>query len=102
MKILLDTCVWAGVAQELRAAGHEVVCPRRKIQALKVDFLVEIISGFAPDLFVEIKPTHFLIGLLSGCEKSRRANYLRVRFMLGDYHIWIASGSYPPGKKETT
>jgi predicted nuclease of predicted toxin-antitoxin system len=25
MKILLDTCVWGGVAQELRAAGHEVV-----------------------------------------------------------------------------
>jgi len=25
MKILLDTCVWGGVAHELRAAGHEVV-----------------------------------------------------------------------------
>jgi predicted nuclease of predicted toxin-antitoxin system len=24
MKILLDTCVWGGVAQELRAAGHDV------------------------------------------------------------------------------
>jgi hypothetical protein len=23
MKILLDTCVWGGVAHELRAAGHE-------------------------------------------------------------------------------
>ena len=25
MKILLDTCVWGGVVQELRAAGHDVV-----------------------------------------------------------------------------
>lgn len=25
MKILLDTCFWGGVAQELRAAGHDVV-----------------------------------------------------------------------------
>ena len=25
MKILLDACVWGGVAQELRAAGQEVV-----------------------------------------------------------------------------
>jgi predicted nuclease of predicted toxin-antitoxin system len=25
MKVLLDTCVWGGVAQELRAAGHDVV-----------------------------------------------------------------------------
>ena len=25
MKMLLDTCVWGGVVQELRAAGHDVV-----------------------------------------------------------------------------
>jgi len=25
MKILLDTCVWGGVVQELMAAGHDVV-----------------------------------------------------------------------------
>lgn len=25
MKILLDTCVWGGAADELRAAGHDVV-----------------------------------------------------------------------------
>ena len=25
MKILLDTCVWGGVVQELRTAGHDVV-----------------------------------------------------------------------------
>ena len=25
MKILLDTCVWGGVVQELRAVGHDVV-----------------------------------------------------------------------------
>jgi hypothetical protein len=24
MKILLDTCVWGGVVQELQAAGHDV------------------------------------------------------------------------------
>ena len=25
MKILLDTCVWGGVVQELRTAGHDLV-----------------------------------------------------------------------------
>jgi len=25
MKILLDTCVWGGVVQELRTAGHDVI-----------------------------------------------------------------------------
>ena len=25
MKLLLDTCVWAGALVELRAAGHDVV-----------------------------------------------------------------------------
>jgi predicted nuclease of predicted toxin-antitoxin system len=26
MKILLDTCVWGGLVEELRTAGHDVVC----------------------------------------------------------------------------
>jgi hypothetical protein len=37
MKILLDTCVWGGVVQELRAAGHDVVWARdyRKTWAIR-------------------------------------------------------------------
>jgi predicted nuclease of predicted toxin-antitoxin system len=28
MKILIDTCVWGGVVEELRASGHDVVWTR--------------------------------------------------------------------------
>jgi len=56
MKVLLDTCVWDGVVQELRAAGHDVVWGGL-IDARKIDLTPNSVRMRHPQVFPRLNNT---------------------------------------------